>query len=117
MLSKSAWLFTRSRKHPDFAGRRWSRDFVLPQRTAISNEACVVREPAPADHFPVQTLAPDPQGRRNRFNRASLNVLHMNPFRVDGSGHLLRTDQRRAPRPDKEDSVGCDMGAYEKQTD
>jgi hypothetical protein len=36
---------------------------------------------------------------------------------TDGSGHLLKTDQRGAPRPDKEDSSGCDMGAYEKQTD
>jgi hypothetical protein len=36
---------------------------------------------------------------------------------TDGQGHLLTTDQRGMPRPDKEDSVGCDMGAYESQTD
>ena len=36
---------------------------------------------------------------------------------TDGSGHLLKTDQRGAPRPDKEDSSGCDMGAYERQSD
>jgi|SRR5581483_7956566 len=36
---------------------------------------------------------------------------------TDGSGNLLKTDQRGAPRPDREDSGGCDMGAYEKQTD
>jgi hypothetical protein len=36
---------------------------------------------------------------------------------TDGQGHLLTTDQRGRPRPDHEDSVGCDMGAYEKQTD
>jgi len=36
---------------------------------------------------------------------------------TDGSGHLLKTDQRGAPRPDKEDISGCDMGAYERQTD
>ena len=36
---------------------------------------------------------------------------------TDGSGHVLKTDQRGAPRPDKEDTGGCDMGAYEKQTD
>jgi len=36
---------------------------------------------------------------------------------TDGNGHLLTTDQRGMPRPDKEDSVGCDMGAYESQTD
>jgi hypothetical protein len=35
----------------------------------------------------------------------------------DASGHLLTTDQRGMPRPDKEDTGGCDMGAYEKQTD
>jgi hypothetical protein len=35
----------------------------------------------------------------------------------DASGHLLTTDQRGQPRPDKEDSGGCDMGAYESQTD
>jgi len=36
---------------------------------------------------------------------------------TDGQGHLLKTDQRGMPRPDKEDSVGCDMGAYESQSD
>lgn len=36
---------------------------------------------------------------------------------TDGSGHLLTTDQRGQPRPDKEDIVGCDIGAYEKQSD
>lgn len=36
---------------------------------------------------------------------------------TDGLGHLLTTDQRGMPRPDKEDSAGCDMGAYESQSD
>jgi hypothetical protein len=36
---------------------------------------------------------------------------------ADGQGQLLKTDQRGMPRPDKEDSGGCDMGAYESQTD
>ena len=36
---------------------------------------------------------------------------------TDGQGHLLTTDQRGQPRPDKEDSGGCDMGAYESQKD
>jgi hypothetical protein len=36
---------------------------------------------------------------------------------TDGSGHLLKTDQRGKPRPNKEDTGGCDMGAYEKQSD
>jgi hypothetical protein len=36
---------------------------------------------------------------------------------TDGSGHLLTTDQRGMPRPDPEDLGGCDMGAYERQTD
>jgi len=36
---------------------------------------------------------------------------------TDSQGHLLQTDQRGMPRPDKEDSVGCDMGAYESQSD
>ena len=36
---------------------------------------------------------------------------------TDGQGHLLKTDQRGMPRPDKEDSGGCDMGAYERQSD
>jgi hypothetical protein len=35
----------------------------------------------------------------------------------DGHGHLLKTDQRGKPRPDKEDKTGCDMGAYERQKD
>jgi len=36
---------------------------------------------------------------------------------TDGSGQLLKTDQRGKPRPDKEDSGGCDRGAYERQKD
>jgi hypothetical protein len=36
---------------------------------------------------------------------------------TDNTGHLLKTDQRGKPRPDKEDSGGCDMGAYERQGD
>ena len=36
---------------------------------------------------------------------------------TDGNGHLLKTDQRGRPRPDHEDSGGCDMGAYERQKD
>jgi hypothetical protein len=36
---------------------------------------------------------------------------------ADGQGHLLKTDQRGEPRPDKEDTNGCDIGAYERQTD
>ena len=36
---------------------------------------------------------------------------------TDGLGHLLRTDQRGLPRPDTEDKSGCDMGAYERQSD
>lgn len=36
---------------------------------------------------------------------------------TDSRGHLLTTDQRGQPRPDKEDTGGCDMGAYESQTD
>jgi hypothetical protein len=35
----------------------------------------------------------------------------------DGGGHLLTTDQRGMPRHDPEDTGGCDMGAYERQTD
>ena len=36
---------------------------------------------------------------------------------TDGLGHLLKTDQRGMPRPDPEDTGGCDMGAYERQSD
>jgi hypothetical protein len=36
---------------------------------------------------------------------------------TDGQGHLLKTDQRGKPRPDREDAGGCDMGAYERQKD
>jgi hypothetical protein len=36
---------------------------------------------------------------------------------TDGQGHLLKTDQRGKPRHDKEDTGGCDMGAYERQSD
>jgi hypothetical protein len=36
---------------------------------------------------------------------------------TDGHGHLLKTDQRGMPRPDREDSGSCDRGAYERQKD
>jgi hypothetical protein len=36
---------------------------------------------------------------------------------TDGDGHLLKTDQRGKPRPDHEDTGGCDMGAYEREKD
>jgi hypothetical protein len=36
---------------------------------------------------------------------------------TDGHGHLLKTDQRGEPRPDREDSGSCDRGAYERQKD
>jgi hypothetical protein len=36
---------------------------------------------------------------------------------TDGQGHLLKTDQRGKPRPDIEDTVGCDRGAFERQSD
>lgn len=36
---------------------------------------------------------------------------------TDGQGHLLKIDQRGDPRPDTEDTGGCDMGAYERQSD
>jgi len=35
---------------------------------------------------------------------------------TNGQGHLLKTDQRGMPRPDREDTSGCDMGAYEEQS-
>lgn len=35
---------------------------------------------------------------------------------TDGRGHLLTTDQRDMPRPDKEDSGACDRGAFERQS-
>ena len=36
---------------------------------------------------------------------------------IDDPGSSLKTDQRGFPRPDKEDTGGCDMGAYERQKD
>jgi hypothetical protein len=36
---------------------------------------------------------------------------------TDGKGNLLTTDQRGMPRPDKEDQAGCDIGAFESQSD
>jgi hypothetical protein len=36
---------------------------------------------------------------------------------TDQTGHLLKTDQRGKPRPDPEDTGGCDIGAYERQSD
>ena len=36
---------------------------------------------------------------------------------TDGQGALLKIDQRGLPRPNREDTGGCDMGAYERQGD
>ena len=36
---------------------------------------------------------------------------------TDGQGHLLKTDQRGYPRADAEDASGCDIGAFERQSD
>src|SRR5262249_6761488 len=36
---------------------------------------------------------------------------------TDEAGNLLKTDQRGKPRPDHEDTRGCDIGAYESQSD
>ena len=36
---------------------------------------------------------------------------------TDDNGNLLKTDQRGLPRPDRKDKTGCDMGAYERQSD
>jgi hypothetical protein len=36
---------------------------------------------------------------------------------TDNHGILLKSDQRGAPRPDKEDTGGCDLGAFESQSD
>jgi hypothetical protein len=36
---------------------------------------------------------------------------------TDSQGYLLTTDQRGYRRPDTEDKIGCDMGAYESQSD
>jgi len=35
---------------------------------------------------------------------------------TDNLGNRLKTDQRGKPRPDAEDKVGCDVGAYELQS-
>jgi len=36
---------------------------------------------------------------------------------TDGHGNLLKTDQRSKPRHDPEDTGGCDIGAFERQSD
>ena len=35
---------------------------------------------------------------------------------TDGRGHLLIGDQRGKPRPDQDDTLGCDAGAFERET-
>jgi predicted outer membrane repeat protein len=40
-----------------------------------------------------------------------------NPGGCTGGRKLLTTDQRGRPRPDREDSGGCDIGAFERQRD
>jgi len=36
---------------------------------------------------------------------------------TDGHGHLLKKDQGGQPRPDPEGAGGCDIGAFERQSD
>jgi hypothetical protein len=36
---------------------------------------------------------------------------------TDSKGNLLKTDQRGMPRHDPGNTTGCDMGAYERQSD
>ena len=36
---------------------------------------------------------------------------------TNSNGALLKIDQRGMPRPDREDTGGCDIGAYERQSD
>jgi hypothetical protein len=55
----------------------------------------------------------EPQTRRTKSDVAELPPGGC----TDGQGHLLKTDQRGMPRPDKEDTGGCDMGAFEEQSE
>ena len=73
------------------------------------NNANPVLGPLQNNGGPTQTMALLP---------GSLAIDAGNPSGcTDGQGHLLKTDQRGQPRPDKEDTGGCDMGAYERQSD
>ena len=49
-------------------------------------------------------------------SRVSLTALLGTPV-TDAQGHLLKADQRGLSRPNTEDRSGCDMGAYERQSD
>lgn len=86
-----------------------------------SDDTCNLNSPGDMNHTnpllgplqnnggPTQTMALLP---------GSLAIDAGNPSGcTDGQGHLLKTDQRGQPRPDKEDISGCDMGAYERQSD
>lgn len=49
-----------------------------------------------------------------------MQVIRVAARTAKGKGNLLKTDQRGLPRPnteDIEDKKGCDMGAFEKQSD
>ena len=70
----------------------------------------------------------DPKLGRLRNNGGPTNTLALLPGSpaidsgnpsgcTDDHGHLLKTDQRGKPRHDKEDTGGCDRGAYERQKD
>jgi hypothetical protein len=70
----------------------------------------------------------DPKLGRLRYNGGLTKTLALLPGSpaidsgnpsgcTDSKGHLLKTDQRGKPRPDKEDAGGCDRGAYERQKD
>jgi hypothetical protein len=56
---------------------------------------------------PTQTMA---------LGNGSLAIDAGNPSGcTDNKGNLLKFDQRGTPRPDKDDTSGCDIGAYESQ--
>ena len=51
-----------------------------------------------------------------RFASPAIDAGNPNGCR-DNLGILIKTDQRGMPRHDKEDTGGCDIGAYESQSD
>ena len=70
-----------------------------------------------AASFEVREQSEDPPRLPVRAEeRAAFRRRHGTDF-PDGLGHLLKTDQRGNPRPDTEDTGGCDLGAYERQSD
>ena len=93
----------------------------LPARQVPDNQGLIFRSREPSATVGTDGATPDTTlmpAQTMALLPGSPAIDAGNPSGcTDSVGQLLTTDQRGQPRPDKEDTGGCDMGAYERPTD